>query len=95
VIRLPIAHNEGRYTADPRLLPKIHPQIAFRYCDEGGRIVDAANPNGSVDAIAGIVNESGNVLGLMPHPERASEEALGSADGRGLFQSMMAAAAHA
>jgi phosphoribosylformylglycinamidine synthase len=91
VIRLPIAHNEGRYTIGATELPKIAGQVAFRYCDEAGRISDAANPNGSVDAIAGVMNARGNVLGLMPHPERASEEALGSSDGRVLFESMIEA----
>lgn len=90
VIRLPIAHNEGRYTLAPSELPKIAGQVAFRYCDEAGRVSDGANPNGSVDAIAGLTNARGNVLGLMPHPERAAETALGSEDGRLLFESMLA-----
>ena len=93
VIRLPIAHNEGRYTIDASELPKIAGQVVFRYCDEAGRVSDDANPNGSVDAIAGLTNARGNVLGLMPHPERAAEAALGSEDGRLLFESMLAWAA--
>ncbi len=80
VIRLPIAHNEGRYTVDAKTLDDVRSQVVFRYTE---------NPNGSTDAIAGITNRVGNVMGLMPHPERASEDVLGSADGRLLFESMM------
>ena len=108
VIRLPIAHNEGRYTIEAKALRAIEPQVLFRYCDEDGRVTpplprilggggvtDAANPNGSTDAIAGIVNAHGNVLGMMPHPERASEDTLGSADSRLVFESMIEAYRHA
>jgi len=95
IVRMPIAHNEGRYTIDPRQLPQVQGQVLFRYCDEDGRLTDAANPNGSVEAIAGLANERGNVLGMMPHPERASEPALGSSDGRLIFESMLEAYAHA
>ncbi len=111
IIRLPIAHNEGRYlpaapthgwrsaaqagTVDAKTLDAIQPQVVMRYCDAQGRVAEAANPNGSTDAIAGITNRAGNVMGLMPHPERASEEVLGGADGRLLFESMMEAFAHA
>ncbi|OGX29170.1 MAG: phosphoribosylformylglycinamidine synthase I [Omnitrophica WOR_2 bacterium RIFCSPHIGHO2_02_FULL_67_20] len=95
VIRLPIAHNEGRYITDEKMLRQIQQQIVFRYCDEGGRLAGAANPNGSTDFIAGISNARGNVLGMMPHPERASEAALGSEDGRVVFESMLEAMAHA
>jgi phosphoribosylformylglycinamidine synthase len=95
VLRLPIAHNEGRYTIEAKVLPSIRPQVLFRYCDEDGQLTDDANPNGSVDAIAGLTNEAGNVMGLMPHPERASEVALGSVDGRLVFESMIEACAHA
>ncbi len=114
VIRMPIAHNEGRYTVDAKTLASMQgslaspreaglvrdgtlesnkggPQVAFRYCDEDGRLLEAANPNGSTDAIAGITNRAGNVLGLMPHPERAAEAALGSTDGRLVFESMLLA----
>ena len=110
VIRLPIAHNEGRYIPQngsgfraqgsgylPRT-PSPEPRtlgVVFRYCDEAGRVTEAANPNGSVDAIAGLVNARGNVLGMMPHPERAAEAALGSEDGRPVFESMIEAMAHA
>ena len=95
VIRLPIAHNEGRYTVEAKTLRAIQPQVVFRYCDEDGQLTDAANPNGSAEAIAGLVNEAGNVLGMMPHPERASEPALSSVDGRLIFESMLAALTHA
>jgi len=95
IVRMPIAHNEGRYTIDPRQLPQVQGQVLFRYCDEDGRLTDAANPNGSVEAIAGLANERGNVLGMMPHPERASEPALGSSDGRLIFESMLEAYVHA
>ena len=89
VVRLPIAHNEGRYTADPKMLREVRDNVVFRYCDASGQIIDAANPNGSIDCIAGITNARGNVLGMMPHPERASEEALGSTDGLGVFESIV------
>ena len=89
VIRMPIAHNEGRYVADAKTLKAVQEQVVFRYCTDDGQLTDAANPNGSTGAIAGIVNGRGNVLGLMPHPERAAEPALGSDDGRLLFESML------
>ena len=95
IVRMPIAHNEGRYTIEPKALPAAAGQAVFRYCDEDGRLRDAANPNGSTDAIAGLTNEAGNVMGLMPHPERAAEPALGSSDGRLVFESMLEAHAHA
>ena len=90
VLRLPIAHNEGNFYADSALLERIegNRQILFRYCDAEGNITDEANPNGSLHNIAGIANESGNVFALMPHPERASEIALGSDDGKYLFRSL-------
>ncbi|MBI3321929.1 MAG: phosphoribosylformylglycinamidine synthase subunit PurQ [Candidatus Omnitrophica bacterium] len=91
VVRMPIAHNEGRYTTDEKTRRAIHTQVLFRYCDEEGRVTETANPNGSTDGIAGFSNEAGNVMGLMPHPERAAEEVLGSADGRLIFVSMMQA----
>ena len=95
VIRLPIAHNEGRYTVDAKMLDDIRPQAVLRYCDAQGQVVEAANPNGSMDAIAGITNRAGNVMGLMPHPERASEDILGSSDGRLVFESMIESFVHA
>ena len=93
VVRMPIAHNEGRYTADAKTLREIRSRVVFRYCTEDGQLLDAANPNGSTDYIAGLTNRAGNVLGMMPHPERASEPALGSSDGRLVFESMIEAMA--
>jgi len=95
VVRMPIAHNEGRYTIAAKELPEAAGQAVFRYCDAEGRLSDDANPNGSTDGIAGLTNARGNVLGLMPHPERASEPELGGTDGRILFESMIEAHAHA
>ena len=95
VVRMPIAHNEGRYTADAKTLRQVGGQVVFRYCDVDGRVTESANPNGSVDGIAGITNERGNVLGMMPHPERASEDVLGSADGRLVFESLIETLIHA
>jgi phosphoribosylformylglycinamidine synthase len=92
VLRVPVAHGEGRYVADDDTIGKLEEEgrVVFRYVDAAGRPTDAANPNGSLRNIAGIVNAGGNVLGMMPHPERASEAVLGSADGLGIFQSMLA-----
>ena len=91
VIRIPIAHMEGNYFADEHTLSKLdsHKRVAFRYVDEKGNTTDEANPNGSIENIAGIINEQGNVLGMMPHPERASEQILGSEDGKKIFDSMV------
>lgn len=91
VLRIPIAHGDGNYFADPDTLASIEAngQVVFRYGDAAGNVVPAANPNGSVNNIAGIRNQRGNVIGLMPHPERCSEPVLGSADGLGLFQSLV------
>ena len=91
VIRMPIAHNEGRYTVEPSIVKRLTPQIALRYCTPHGEVTDASNPNGSIEAIAGLTNAAGNVMGLMPHPERAAEELLGSSDGRRIFESMLEA----
>ncbi|NJE25939.1 phosphoribosylformylglycinamidine synthase I [Thermococcus sp. MV5] len=85
VVRMPIAHAEGNYYAND--LNKV--KIAFQYSDEKGNIVDEANPNGSLLNIAGISNEKGNILGMMPHPERASDRFLGSEDGLRVFKSMV------
>jgi phosphoribosylformylglycinamidine synthase len=95
VMRLPIAHGEGNYVAEESVLQSLvaNRQILFTYCDDQGNATPAANPNGSRRNIAGITNQAGNVLGLMPHPERASEVILGSADGLGLFESILAGAA--
>ncbi|MBI3996936.1 MAG: phosphoribosylformylglycinamidine synthase subunit PurQ [Candidatus Omnitrophica bacterium] len=95
ILRLPIAHNEGRYTTDEHIARTMTDQVVFRYCDADGQVVDAANPNGSIDAIAGLTTRAGNVMGIMPHPERASESALGSEDGRLIFASMLEAHAYA
>jgi phosphoribosylformylglycinamidine synthase I len=91
VLRMPIAHSEGNYFCDAATLAELerNEQIIFRYADAEGRQTAAANPNGSLAAIAGICNRERNVLGLMPHPERASEAALGSADGLVVFRSMV------
>ena len=92
VLRLPVAHAEGRYQCDPATLAQIQErnQVAFRYCDAEGRVGLAPSVNGSLEEIAGVYNESRNVLGLMPHPERASEALLGSSDGYGLFKALRA-----
>jgi phosphoribosylformylglycinamidine synthase subunit PurQ / glutaminase len=91
ILRVPIAHGEGCYFADEATLEKLksNGQILWRYCDAQGGVTDASNPNGSLWNIAGICNESRNVAGLMPHPERASEAVLGSADGRLIFESLI------
>ena len=90
VIRLPISHGEGRYVADPATLDELEAagRVVLRYADADGQVTDDANPNGSDRGIAGIVNERGNVLGLMPHPERASEAEVGGTDGLRLFHSL-------
>lgn len=92
VLAMPIAHGEGRYFAPDPVLATIQEseQVVFRYSDAAGRVVDGANPNGSANNIAGVCSLQGGVLGLMPHPERAAEEILGSADGRILFESLVA-----
>ena len=84
VLMIPIAHGEGRYYADDETLNSLerNGQVIYRYCDSQGNITDAANPNGSLRNIAGISNAAGNVFGMMPHPERATSEALGNLDGR-------------
>ncbi len=94
VVRMPIAHNEGRYTVDEKTLRQVRTQAVFRYCDSQGNVNESSNPNGAMDSIAGITNAKGNVMGMMPHPERASEKVLGSSDGRHIFESMLAAYAH-
>lgn len=96
-IRLPIAHGEGCYFADEPTLARLQAgrQILWQYCDAGGNLTEAANPNGSLLNIAGVMNERGNVAGLMPHPDRACEVILGSDDGRHVFDSMAAAVAAA
>ena len=90
-LQVPISHGEGNYYADAETLDMLEREgrVLFRYCDAAGQATDAANPNGSANNIAGIVNETGNVLGMMPHPERSCEELLGSADGALIFQSII------
>lgn len=90
LIRLPISHGEGRYVADEATLDELEStgRVVLRYADADGRVSPEANPNGSMRSIAGIVNASGNVLGLMPHPERASEAEIGGTDGLALFRSL-------
>ena len=92
VLRIPIAHGEGNYFAPPDELDLIEAnrQVVFRYCDVEGAVVDAANPNGSARGIAGLCNKQRNVVALMPHPERACESAMGSADGLVVFESAIA-----
>ena len=98
VLRIPIAHAEGNYVCDDATLEELRhgDRIIFRYCDDQGEATPESNPNGSRDQIAGICNRERNVLVLMPHPERACEDLLGSADGSGVFRSLAATlAAHA
>jgi phosphoribosylformylglycinamidine synthase len=91
VLDIPIAHGEGRYYATPEVLSELeaNQQIVFRYCDSTGVVTTESNPNGSLSNIAGIVNLQRNVLGLMPHPERACNAILGSTDGQGVFHSLL------
>jgi phosphoribosylformylglycinamidine synthase len=93
VIRLPIAHNEGNYFADTATVARLEGEgrIAFRYCSADGQVDEVANPNGSLDSIAGILDERGNVLGMMPHPERLADSELGGTDGRAMFEGLSAA----
>lgn len=98
VLRVPISHGEGNYYADAQTLNELElrGRVVFRYCDAAGEVTPAANPNGSTHNIAGIINARGNVLGMMPHPERAVEDAHGNTDGarmfRGLVEGLMATA---
>ena len=91
VLRIPIAHFDGHYFSPPEALRDLeeHGQVVFRYVDEKGEPTEAANVNGSAASIAGLINRRGNVLGMMPHPERASEALLGSEDGRLIFESLV------
>jgi phosphoribosylformylglycinamidine synthase len=90
VLRIPIAHGEGNWHADNTTLQTVEDngQVLFRYCNRDGQVTDQANPNGSRNNIAGIMNETGNVLGMMPHPERAMDPDLGGSDGTGIWQSL-------
>ncbi|MBA3240770.1 MAG: phosphoribosylformylglycinamidine synthase subunit PurQ [Acidobacteria bacterium] len=97
VLHLPVAHAEGNYVCDDATLAELEREgrVVFRYCDERGEVSEASNPNGSRSSIAGICSRARNVLGLMPHPERACEDLLGSSDGRDIFRSLAATlAAH-
>lgn len=91
ILKIPIAHNEGNFFVPPDELAELkqNGQIVFQYCDAEGNVNEESNPNGSVNNIAGIQNRDGNVVGLMPHPERASEAILGSEDGLFIFNSMI------
>ena len=91
VLAMPISHGEGKYHADAETLARLKArnQIVFRYAEADGRVTKAANPNGSLENIAGVANPEGTVLGLMPHPERAAEAAMGGADGLLLFHSLL------
>jgi phosphoribosylformylglycinamidine synthase len=91
VLKIPIAHYEGNYIAPPDTIQelKANGQIIFRYCDAEGHLSEEANVNGSMESIAGLVNTSGNIMGMMPHPERASEMILGSEDGKIIFDSII------
>ena len=90
-LRVPISHGEGNYFAEPAIIERLEEQrrVAFRYCEPDGGITADANPNGSLNNIAGILNERGNVLGMMPHPERCCDALLGGEDGKFIFQSMI------
>jgi len=92
-LKIPVAHFDGNYFVDPETLAELenNNQVIFRYSDPAGNITEEANINGSLHNIAGISNRKGNILGMMPHPERASESILGSDDGRIIFESMIQA----
>lgn len=92
VLKIPIAHGEGNFYAPDETIQKLedNDQVLFRYCDAQGMVVDQANPNGSVNNIAGICNEQRNVFGMMPHPERAADANLGNEDGKRMFESILA-----
>ncbi len=91
VIRIPVAHGEGNYYADSETIRQIEDnnRVIFRYSTSNGKVTDDANPNGSINNIAGIINENGNVIGMMPHPERYSDALLGGSDGIKLFKSLL------
>lgn len=91
VLQVPVSHGEGNYFADPETLARLEGdgRVLFRYCEADGAVSQEANPNGAINNIAGIINQEGNVLGMMPHPERSCEELLGSTDGNFIFQSII------
>jgi phosphoribosylformylglycinamidine synthase len=93
VLKIPVAHGEGRYYAPDDVLKKLNEnqQVIFRYCDKDGHFNSKSNPNGSLENIAGVANENKNVFGMMPHPERAADELLGNEDGRLIFESILKA----
>ena len=93
VLRLPVAHGEGNYFAEPEMVRQLEAErrVIFRYVSGAGAVTDEANPNGSLNNIAGICNAARNVVGLMPHPERACEDCIGSADGRVVLESVVKA----
>ncbi len=95
LVAVPVAHGDGRYVADADVLAKLEDngRVAFRYCDSNANVSDAANINGSAHGIAGILSEGGNILGMMPHPERAVDPILGTPDGLGVFHSLLAGVA--
>jgi phosphoribosylformylglycinamidine synthase I len=95
LLHVPISHGEGNWQADADTVKRVEDngQVLLRYADANGNVSSATNPNGSTNGIAGIINERGNVLGLMPHPEKACEELIGGADGNVLFESMIRSAA--
>ncbi len=90
-LKIPIAHGEGKYFADEKTLESLHTngQILFKYCNESGEFTEESNPNGAIQNIAGICNAAKNVFGMMPHPERASDNLLGNTDGLALFESIL------
>lgn len=91
VLKIPIAHMDGNFFADRKQVSRLDSerQLLFRYCDESGNVTDEYNPNGSLEAIAGMINDRGNVCGMMPHPERCSESILGNRDGIKVFESIV------
>ena len=95
MLRIPIGHGEGNYFAPPEMLAQLEAnrQVILRYTDPQGRVDEAWNPNGSVNGIAALCNERRNVVGMMPHPERACEPLLGGVDGRAIFESIVSAMA--
>jgi phosphoribosylformylglycinamidine synthase I len=95
VLKIPIAHGEGNYYADAETIRDLESsgRVVFRYCDSGGQVTPESNPNGATNNIAGICNAARNIVGLMPHPERACEDALGSVDGLVLFESVVSSLA--
>ncbi len=96
VLHIPIAHGDGNYITDDATLEHLenNNQVLFRYCEPGGVLSEAANPNGSRNNIAGIINEHGNIMGIMPHPERASDPVLGHTDGQIIFCSLIQSLSH-